>query len=62
MKIYKRKVELSEEQTCKINYFGYNSNSVFTIKVEFMGDELDKIINLDKQEFEKLKKFIGEIR
>jgi hypothetical protein len=62
MEIYTRKENSSEKESGKIVYFGYNSNGVFTIKLEFMGDKLDKIINLDKQEFEKLKKFIGELK
>jgi len=62
MKIYKRKIEETLEESCRIVYFGFNSNGSFTIKVEFMEDKLDKLINLDKQEFEKLKKFVGEIK
>ena len=57
MKQLKRTLETTEVANTEILYFGYNSNGVFTICLE--GNNL---INLNPNEFRKLKEFIEKLK
>lgn len=45
-----------EKENIDIEYFGFNSRGTFTIKLKD-----DTIINLNKDEFHKLKEFINQL-